>query len=41
MKVSVVSDIHGNIYDLARLADAVEHLVVLGDPLDYQRPKPT
>lgn len=35
MKVSVVSDIHGNIDALARIADSVEQLVVLGDLLDY------
>jgi Icc-related predicted phosphoesterase len=35
MKVSVVSDIHGNFEDLARIAEAAEQLVVLGDLLDY------
>ncbi len=35
MRVSVVSDIHGNIDDLARVAGSAEQLVVLGDLLDY------
>ncbi|WP_448388520.1 metallophosphoesterase family protein [Microbacterium aurum] len=35
MKVSVVSDIHGNFDDLARVAETAEQLVVLGDLLDY------
>lgn len=35
VKVSFVSDIHGNIDDLARVAQQAEQLVVLGDLLDY------
>ena len=35
MKVSVVSDIHGNFDDLARVAESAEQLIVLGDLLDY------
>ncbi|GAA2012146.1 metallophosphoesterase [Nakamurella flavida] len=35
MRLSFVSDIHGNIEGLARVAERVEHLIVLGDLLDY------
>lgn len=35
MRVSVVSDIHGNFDDLARVADSAESLIVLGDLLNY------
>lgn len=35
MRVSFVSDIHGNIDGLAQVAQQAEHLVVLGDLLDY------
>jgi Icc-related predicted phosphoesterase len=35
VKVSFVSDIHGNIDGLARIAEHAEQLVVLGDLLDY------
>lgn len=35
MRVSVISDIHGNFEDLARQAESAEQLVVLGDLLDY------
>lgn len=35
MRISFVSDIHGNFDDLARVSEAAEHLVVLGDLLDY------
>ena len=35
MRVEVVSDIHGNVADLARVAGSSEVLVVLGDLLDY------
>lgn len=35
MKVSFVSDIHGNIDGLARVAERAEQLIVLGDLLDY------
>lgn len=35
MRISVVSDIHGNIDALARVADAADQLLVLGDLLDY------
>lgn len=35
MKVSVVSDIHGNVEGLARVSESAEQLVVLGDLLDY------
>ena len=35
VRVSFVSDIHGNIDGLARVAEAAEQLVVLGDLLDY------
>ena len=35
VKVSFVSDVHGNIEGLARTAERAEQLVVLGDLLDY------
>lgn len=35
MRVSFVSDVHGNIDGLARVAEKAEQLVVLGDLLDY------
>jgi len=35
VRVSFVSDVHGNIDGLARVADDAEQLVVLGDLLDY------
>lgn len=35
MLVSVVSDVHGNIEDLARVAEQAEFLIVLGDLLEY------
>ncbi|WP_090477798.1 metallophosphoesterase family protein [Nakamurella panacisegetis] len=35
MRVSFVSDVHGNIEALARAAEQAEQLVVLGDLLDY------
>ena len=35
MRVSFVSDVHGNIEGLARVAEKAEQLVVLGDLLDY------
>lgn len=35
MRVSVVSDIHGNLDGLRRVADEAEFLIVLGDLLDY------
>ena len=35
MRVSFVSDVHGNISGLARVAERAEQLVVLGDLLDY------
>jgi len=35
MRVSFVSDVHGNIEGLARVAAGAEQLVVLGDLLDY------
>jgi Icc-related predicted phosphoesterase len=35
VRISFVSDIHGNFEDLARVADRAEQLVVLGDLLDY------
>lgn len=35
MRISFVSDIHGNIDGLARVAAAAERLVVLGDLIDY------
>lgn len=35
MRISFVSDIHGNIDGLARVAERAEHLVVLGDLIDY------
>lgn len=35
MRIDVVSDIHGNFVELARLAEASDVLVVLGDLLDY------
>ena len=35
MLVSVVSDVHGNVEDLARVAEQAEFLIVLGDLLEY------
>lgn len=35
MRISVVTDIHGNIDALARVAEGAERLVILGDLLDY------
>ena len=35
MLVSVVSDVHGNTEDLARVAEQAEFLIVLGDLLEY------
>lgn len=35
MRISVVADVHGNVDALARIADASERLVILGDLLDY------
>lgn len=35
MRISVVTDIHGNVDALARIADKAERLVILGDLLDY------
>ena len=35
MRVSVVSDVHGNFEDLARVADQAEFLIVLGDLIEY------
>lgn len=35
MRISVVSDVHGNYDSLARAGDAVDLLIVLGDLLDY------
>lgn len=35
VKVSVVSDVHGNIEALARVAERAERLVILGDLVDY------
>ena len=35
VRVSFVSDVHGNIDGLARVAERAEQLVVLGDLLDY------
>lgn len=35
MLVSVVSDVHGNLEDLARVAKRAEFLIVLGDLLEY------
>lgn len=35
MQISVVSDVHGNTEDLARIADQSEFLIVLGDLLEY------
>ncbi len=35
MLVSVVSDVHGNVEDLVRVADRAEFLIVLGDLLEY------
>jgi Icc-related predicted phosphoesterase len=35
MRISVVSDVHGNVEALARVAETAEKLVVLGDLLDY------
>src|SRR4051794_33847432 len=33
--VSVVSDVHGNVEDLTRVAESAELLVILGDLLEY------
>lgn len=35
MRISVVSDIHGNVDALARVAETADKLVILGDLLDY------
>ena len=35
MRISVVADVHGNLEDLARAGDGADHLLVLGDLLDY------